>query len=439
MKFKNTNKTIPQIGKELNIAYVLEGSVRKLGQRIRITAQLIKVKDGFHLWSEDYNREYNNLFDIWDDIAEKICKSLLENLSIKEISKIKTKRANNLEAYNYYLKAEQVHKKGYLRGQSLRQPKDELKEKFKFSESLFKKAINLDPTYAPSYAGLADLYDSFSVYGTETEEEKKMYRELSAKYTEIAFTLDPTSAQVIFMKGAVCRRKGDLDGNWKYFKRAMELNPNDAYMNYSCGWFMSVKKGLYNHAINFYTKAMELDPLSAAGYLGVRAKMFRLMGKFKLAEKDYQRILELEQKIPPALAMYAYMLYMMKKYGAAEELYTKLYKLYPDYMFTRFLKALQLAVNGEKDKALDIKLEYEGGYNLKYNLYLFLKMKEEAIQSSMEYAEKQKKIGKSIYLYYQNFPGFDFLRTDTRFQRILAEHKKLYEENLRKYGSLRVN
>jgi len=160
MKFKNTNKTIPQIGSELNTAYVLEGSLRKAANQIRITAQLINVKDGFHLWSDDYTRELKNIFDIQDDISGKIGNALLEKLSIKETTAIKTKRPANLEAYNYYLRGLHYHEKKYW--QEIYISKEKAQKIFNIAEQMFKKAIELDPDYALSYAGLADLYDSYS-------------------------------------------------------------------------------------------------------------------------------------------------------------------------------------------------------------------------------------------------------------------------------------
>ena len=103
MRYKDINKTIPEIGKELNVAHVLEGSVRKIGERVRVTAQLINTKDDFHLWTENYDREYKELFDLQDDVSLAIAKALSENLSLKEIGEIKTKRPANTEAYEYLI------------------------------------------------------------------------------------------------------------------------------------------------------------------------------------------------------------------------------------------------------------------------------------------------------------------------------------------------
>ena len=90
MKYKGSEKTIPEIGRELNVAHVLEGSVRKFGERLRVTAQLINTQDGFHVWAEDFKHDYRDLFDIQDEVSEMIATRLLRRLSSQELEKIKT-------------------------------------------------------------------------------------------------------------------------------------------------------------------------------------------------------------------------------------------------------------------------------------------------------------------------------------------------------------
>jgi serine/threonine protein kinase len=104
MKFKNTKKTLPEIGKELNVTHILEGSIRKYGNSIRVTAQLINTEDGSHLWAEDYDRELENTFTIQDNISENISGVLLQKLSVEEVTEAKSQKPQNIEAWEYYLK-----------------------------------------------------------------------------------------------------------------------------------------------------------------------------------------------------------------------------------------------------------------------------------------------------------------------------------------------
>jgi non-specific serine/threonine protein kinase len=104
MRFKNTEKTIPEIAKEFDVAHILEGSVRKSGNHIRVTAQLIKAEDRSHLWAKDYDRKLKNVFAVQDDISEAIARALLQKLTIKEVEEIKTRPTENIAAYEFYLK-----------------------------------------------------------------------------------------------------------------------------------------------------------------------------------------------------------------------------------------------------------------------------------------------------------------------------------------------
>jgi len=169
MKFKNTEKTIPEIGAELNVKNILEGSIRKFGNRLRVTAQLINSEDGSHIWADDYDSQSTDLFAIQDDISQSIAVKLYEKLTVSEVNALTTRQTVDLEAYEYFLRAEHIHRNAYWSTSS--------KEDFNTSEQLFLKAIELDSTYAPAYAGLVDLYNTYW-NSQATDEEKEEYLEL---------------------------------------------------------------------------------------------------------------------------------------------------------------------------------------------------------------------------------------------------------------------
>ena len=141
--FKGKNEDIGEIGKKLKVSTVLEGSVRKMGNRLRITAQLVNVADGYHLWSERYDREMEDVFAIQDDISQAIVKALRVILSEDEKKQIEKARAVNVEAYDYYLRGRQYFHQ--LRRKSL-----------EYARQMFNKAIEIDPTTRAPYAGVAD-------------------------------------------------------------------------------------------------------------------------------------------------------------------------------------------------------------------------------------------------------------------------------------------
>ncbi|MGH8121483.1 MAG: protein kinase domain-containing protein, partial [Rudaea sp.] len=149
--FKGKNEDIGEIGKKLKVSTVLEGSVRKMGNKLRITAQLVNVADGYHLWSERYDRDAEDVFAIQDDISQAIVKALRVILSEDEKKQIQKPRALNVEAYEFYLRGRQHFHQ--LRRSSLEQ-----------ARLMFNKAIELDPNYALAHAGVADCYSLLYTY-----------------------------------------------------------------------------------------------------------------------------------------------------------------------------------------------------------------------------------------------------------------------------------
>jgi TolB-like protein len=150
--FKGTTEDIRQVGKKLDVATVLEGSVRKAGNKLRITAQLVNVADGYQLWSQRYDRDMEDVFAIQDEIAQSIVTALRVILSDEEKKAIEKVPTVNVEAYDCYLRGRQFFHQ--FRKQSL-----------EFARQMFNKAIEIDPTYALAYAGVADccsvLYTNF--------------------------------------------------------------------------------------------------------------------------------------------------------------------------------------------------------------------------------------------------------------------------------------
>ncbi len=199
MKFKDSKATVPEFGAGLKVSYILEGSVRKADSRIRVTAQLINTRNGYHLWANDYQRQLNDIFAVQDDVSEAIATALLEKLTLKEAEKLKTKGTKNAEAYENYLKGVYFHSRKFFVTLD--------KEAFRKSEKMFKNAIELDPNYALAYAGLADLYNTY----TARIKGDKKYQELQQTYMAKAFQLDPNSATVNLVKAEVHRYKGETN------------------------------------------------------------------------------------------------------------------------------------------------------------------------------------------------------------------------------------
>jgi TolB-like protein/Tfp pilus assembly protein PilF len=421
MTYKNTDKKIPEIGKELNVTHILEGSVRKFGDRMRVTAQLIKTEDGFHVWSEDYDKEYADLFDVQDEISQKIARALLKNLSVSDAGQIKTYKPASIEAWEYLKKGEHIHLERFFGATwSI--------SDFKDAERLLKKAIELDPDYAISYAFLADLYNTYSAI-IQTEEEKAKNLKLQETYIQRAVDIDPNLAEVQVVMSFIYRDKNEVDEEYASVKRALEINPNYRDANIAASWFFG-NRGLYALALKYMSKAVELDPLYVNSYVS-RTYYFQDLGDYAQAETDYRKGLEINPKHVDCLYGYGELLIRLKRYEEAEKILNQIEKFYPDKN-TNKLHALIYASKGDKEKALDT---LKGKSS---SIFALLGMKDEAISLLYKYYEQNKESKRSWYLYYKYNPFYDNLRSDPRFQEILAKSKKLYEENLAKYGDIDI-
>jgi serine/threonine-protein kinase len=246
MQFKNSDKSVPEIARELGVGTILEGSIRKSGNRIRITAQLIKADSGFHLWARDYDRELKDVFGVQDDVAKAIVAALKLNLTDRENLSIAKRHTQNTEAYQLYLKGLFYWNK-------------RTEEGLNTGIEYFRRAVGVDTAYALAYAGLADSYGVLGYYSwLPPKEAFSRAKSAAMKSLEIDSTLaEGHAAMAIVLR--------DYDWNWreteKEFKRALELNPGYATAHL---WYANFFNGMGRHddAIAEMKRALDLDPLS---------------------------------------------------------------------------------------------------------------------------------------------------------------------------------
>jgi TolB-like protein/Tfp pilus assembly protein PilF len=245
--FKGKHKDVREIGKTLDVDTLLEGSVRKAGNRLRITAQLIKVADGSHIWSEAYNRELEDIFAIQEEISLAIVENLKVRLLGKEKVAIEKRHTENLEAYNLYSKGIYCANRVTAEGN-------------KEASEYFERALKLDPYYALPYYGLAHITFNGLVFGNIPPYEG--YPTIKT-YLEKAFAVDNTVAEPHAIMGSI-----ELFYNWSWkvaeneFIKALQLNPNSAVSHYYYSVYLTMAKR-DEEAINEVQLAVELDPLSS--------------------------------------------------------------------------------------------------------------------------------------------------------------------------------
>ena len=275
--FKNSDADLKTIGEALGADVILEGSVRTVGDRVRITAQLVDAEDGFHRWSETYDRELGDIFAIQTEIATAIADALRVSLSLEERERLATVSTENLVAYQAYLLGRQRLAKETAAASAE-------------AVTYFQRAIELDPSFALAYVGLADAYDwQFNFSGLPPEE-------LLAKAqaaTDKALELDDRLGEAYSSLGNIKLNRYDYEGAEAAFQRALELNPNYATAYYSYGELLSWKLGRFEEGLALRRKALELNPLSAAIISNVAEDLANL-GRFDEALAWYEKALEVD-------------------------------------------------------------------------------------------------------------------------------------------------
>lgn len=244
--FKGKDADVREIGRQLNVNKVLEGSVQKAGDRLRITAQLINVSDGFHLWSERFDRNMDDIFAIQDDISLAIVDSLKLKLIKGEKTKLVKRHTGDPEAYNFYLKGRYFYNK-------------RTEEGFHKSIESYKQAVKKDPNFALPFAGLADTYLSLGFY--ELEPMRESYEKAMQEVMK-ALEIDDTVGEPHNSMGIIkAWYEFDWEGAEAEFKKALELSPSDVEAHHMYAHYME-GLGRFDEALAEMKKALELEPLS---------------------------------------------------------------------------------------------------------------------------------------------------------------------------------
>jgi len=244
--FKGRNLDVRDVGRVLNVKTVLEGSIRKAGRKLRITAQLINVATGYHFWSEKYERTFEDVFAIQDEITLAIVDRLKVKLLGEEKAALLKRHTENPEAYNLYLMGRFFWNKRTAEG-------------MKRGLECFVRAIQLDPSFARAFAGIADCYAIIAYYYAPPRPTLMKAKEAAAKALEIDDTLAEAQTSMAFIKHKLER---DWVGAEQGFRRAIELNPEYAWAHH---WYAVFLAAMGRHQESFaeIKRALAIDPTSA--------------------------------------------------------------------------------------------------------------------------------------------------------------------------------
>jgi TolB-like protein/Tfp pilus assembly protein PilF len=295
--FKGKDIPVPEIARELGVAYIVEGSVRRAGDKVRIAAQLIKAADGFQVWSDDFNRDLKDIFAVQEEIAGLIANNLELKLGIKN------QKAPNPEAYQLYLEA--VRLWGWRNVASLDR-----------AEQLLRRAIDLQPDFARADAAMGSV---LSVRSAELGKEPmagegRALNEQALWWVERALALDPDLAEGYAAKGNVLENLGRWTESKEAYRRSIELDPNFATGHQWYARNLS-EEGYIDEAMIEMKRAVELDPLSPRILDNYGAYLIWL-GKYPEALQVLDRVLAIQPDSPQARCFKAMALL---RAGRAEE------------------------------------------------------------------------------------------------------------------------
>jgi len=243
--FKGKPDDMREIGRKLGAAHLLEGSVQQAGDTVRITVQLIRAKDGSHLWSQRYDRKLADVFHIQDEIATSVVQALEVQLPASAQKRLVAKRTDNVAAYDAYLKGIAL-----LPRRDVTQMRDALKH--------FERAIQLDPTYARAYVGAHDAIHLLDLYGTVSPEEQRR----SLVYLDRALALAPQLGEAHVARGAMLENTGDLREAEAEYRRGVALAPGYATGHQWLAELLASGFGRFDEAMPVMERARKLDPLS---------------------------------------------------------------------------------------------------------------------------------------------------------------------------------
>jgi serine/threonine protein kinase/Flp pilus assembly protein TadD len=374
--FKGKNEDMGEIGKSLKVATVLEGSVRKSGSRLRISAQLVNVADGYHLWSERYDRELEDVFAIQDEIAENIVKALRVVLSENERRAIEKNRTDNVQAYDYYLRGRQFFHQWRRKG-------------VEYARRMFERAIEVDPKYALAYAGIADCCSFIYTYWDASAAHLEQAEAASRKALELA----PDSAEVHTSRGlalAFIRRHEEAE---QEFEAAIRLNPKLFEAHYFQGRAL-LQQGKFAEAVRSFEEACRIRP------------------------DDYQ--------VPHFLAGSYQGLGRQSEasaaYGRALQLVDRHLELNPEDSRALSLGAVSAAQQGQQERGLEwarraLVIDPEDSGML-YNMACFFAVQGEH-DEAISCLEKAVQLGFGLRDWIENDTDLESLHSDPRYQAVL--------------------
>lgn len=412
--FKGKNIDVRQIGRELGVTTVLEGSVRKAGNQVRITAQLINVKDGCHYWAENYDHQLEDIFAIQDEISLKIAEKLREHLGHFDIQDRLVKHpTENIDAYQIYLK-------GRFHGNKWT-PTD-----FEIAIKLYTQAIDMEPSFALPYAGMADVFSAMGALGLM---DNKAAFEKARLFANKALNLDAYLAESHIALANIY-----FWSDWEFSKahsalhQALQYAPGNSEAKGFLGLYKAFAGGI-QEGQELLADALRADPYSLQLHYGMCA-IYQLKEEYQLAMKEASIILELNPQFMPAKLVKGYSAYQLGQYETCIEIFEDATRAIEGpnegtgWLACCYQKMNQMdQAQALYDEVLVAKSKNKITPCTHYTLAMY-QMNQGDYQEAIRMLEEGIIAGIGDFVFMDLDPSFKVLRSEPGFQSLVAQIKK---------------
>ena len=414
MTFKGTKKTIPEIVNQVNVRYVLEGSVRKAGNNLRITAQLIDATTDAHLWADKYMGTLDDVFDIQEKVSRAIVDALKVKLIKKESNQIAERPIDNLQAYELYLKARQ---------EIWKWTEDGLERALQY----LRNGLNIIGDNSLFYFGIGYVYWTRINIGFQSKEDCLVNAE---RYAKRILQMDPDSPYGHHLIGLIHLRAANLQLGVIHLKQALEANPNDPdALHWLCIGYLNA--GKTNAAGPLIDRLLKIDPLTPTNYY-IPGWFQMIEGQFESALHTLHKAYRMEPKNPIHRFCYAVALAYNEQLEEAYSLFDAHINDSPEHLWAQMGQCLKYALLREKEKVTELM---SGGLKSKARCDVFdswviavcdalIDEKEEALDS----LETAVNLGTLYYPFLNEYdPFLQNIRGEERFKKLMKRVKKEWE------------
>lgn len=411
--FKGKYEDVRQIGSQLGVATILTGSVRKSGKRIRTAAQLVNTTDGNQVWSETYDSDLEDIFQVQDEISSKILDKLKENFKTNQREHVIKAPTDNVEAYNIYLKGRYHWNKGNP---------EEMQKAIRH----FEDAIAVDPNFALPYCALSYCYSMLGSAGTMAPQKAFAY---AIENTGKAIELDPNHAESHLSLASIkFFHNWDFEGAEKSLNKALDLCLNSSLINQVHGWFL-IAKGEFGKAIEKMEQALLLDPLSLP-LIANLADAYGFAGRFEEAHRQYDKAIDMDPNFRRAFEGKGMLYIAAKEYDKAIASLEQYHKLVGHPLKGLSSLGHAYAAAGQLEKAQDCleKIQQriqEEPDKVFYMDLAFLYAGLGAYDKTLEYLHKTYEHRHGIaclgMIFCIRFPMLHELRRDERFRNLVEK------------------